>query len=486
MPRLAPLLILLAAMASAQVPQVNDVLNAGGDGLGIAPGALVFITGSNLAKPDSDCLSSGPWPDTLCSVQVTVSDKPCPLNFTNPGVLVCQIPFDIPLGQAGFVVDYQGRRSAAFPIELVPFAPAILSINQGEGFGRFFRDRILIKPFAEAMPGEIITMFLTGLGATQPAVPAGQPGPLEGPALTLERPLVRVGDQMARVHFSAASPGRVADYRIAFEVPAGLSNGNQPVTVESGGVLSNTASLIVSSAKQGAPVLSAETLTNSASFVSGATTPGSWADLWGENYSQKTIVLPDLPDWWEGTSASITDHQGRNRNVRLHLVSPNRLQFYVPDDLAPGPASLRVSNPDFLHNVASITVPRVAPGVFSAAASGEGPAAATWLRVTAAGARTEGFTADSSQANVPIKLGGEGDQVFLSFFGTGFRNHSSTLCTIGGENVPVYGAVAHPGFVGLDQAVVGPVPSSLAGRGEVAVQLNFDGILANPVTVSFR
>jgi hypothetical protein len=46
-------------------------------------------------------------------------------------------------------------------------------------------------------------------------------------------------------------------------------------------------------------------------------------------------------------------------------------------------------------------------------------------------------------------------------------------------------AVAQGSF-GLDQAVVGPIPRSLAGRQNVNAELFFDGIPANVVTVSFQ
>jgi hypothetical protein len=110
---------------------------------------------------------------------------------------------------------------------------------------------------------------------------------------------------------------------------------------------------------------------------------------------------------------------------------------------------------------ARIQVAAVGPGVFSANATGRGPAAATFLRVTAGGSRTEGYTftldAPPNRVNVPIALA-DSDQVYLSFYGTGFRRQSRVSCQIGGMDVPVLGAVAQGQFAGLDQAAVGPIP----------------------------
>ena len=58
--------------------------------------------------------------------------------------------------------------------------------------------------------------------------------------------------------------------------------------------------------------------------------------------------------------------------------------------------------------------------------------------------------------------------------------------TIGGVNVNVAGPVAQGEFVGLDQVNLGPVPRSLAGKGEVDVILTIDGKQANAVTVAFK
>jgi len=129
----------------------------------------------------------------------------------------------------------------------------------------------------------------------------------------------------------------------------------------------------------------------------------------------------------------------------------------------------------------------VGPGLFSANASGQGPAAATFLRIPGS-AEAFTFTLDAppNRVNVPIDLGPETDQIYLSLYGTGFRAQTSVSCTIGGADVPVYGAVAQGQYEGLDQAVVGPLPRSLIGRGEVNVILTFDGVQANIVTVSFQ
>jgi uncharacterized protein (TIGR03437 family) len=47
-------------------------------------------------------------------------------------------------------------------------------------------------------------------------------------------------------------------------------------------------------------------------------------------------------------------------------------------------------------------------------------------------------------------------------------------------------AGAQGGFAGLDQLNIGPLPRSLAGRGNVMMTLTVDGVAANTVQLNFR
>jgi len=57
---------------------------------------------------------------------------------------------------------------------------------------------------------------------------------------------------------------------------------------------------------------------------------------------------------------------------------------------------------------------------------------------------------------------------------------------VGGQAVGVAGPVPAPGFPGVDQVNLGPLPRSLAGAGEVAIVLTVDGVRANEVTVAIQ
>lgn len=90
---------------------------------------------------------------------------------------------------------------------------------------------------------------------------------------------------------------------------------------------------------------------------------------------------------------------------------------------------------------------------------------------------------------VPIDLGPASHDLFLILYGTGIRFRSSpnnVTASIGGLSVPVLFAGPAPGLVGVDQINLGPLPRSLAGRGEVDVTLTVDGKAANTMRVSVK
>ena len=137
-----------------------------------------------------------------------------------------------------------------------------------------------------------------------------------------------------------------------------------------------------------------------------------------------------------------------------------------------------------------MVVKKIVPSLFTANSSGSGVPAGFWIRAAANGARSQDYLFDpakpvGSRVPVGVDLGAEGDQVFLSLYGTGFRGAGQATATVGGVSVPAaFAEVA--AYEGEDIVNIGPLPRSLAGRGQVDVVVTFDGQAANTVTARFR
>ncbi len=272
----------------------------------------------------------------------------------------------------------------------------------------------------------------------------------------------------------------------------GLSfSGNSPVTV--GALQTSSAGLadiLVAKIEPGTPPpvvtsVSAASFSGDFGLAAASIASGFGEGLAGEEAMATSVPLPTL---LAGTSVRITDSSGGSRLAPLFFVSARQINYLVPEETSEGLALVAVETSGQQVASGTVRINPVAPALFSADSSGEGPAAASFLRVASGGTRTEALTFDpESRANLPIDLGPEGDQIFLLLFGTGVRGFTESVsATVGGESVRVLGTVAQGQFVGLDQINIGPLPRSLAGRSEVNVVLTADGKPANTVTVNVR
>ena len=141
----------------------------------------------------------------------------------------------------------------------------------------------------------------------------------------------------------------------------------------------------------------------------------------------------------------------------------------------------------------NINIGLVAPGIFSADASGAGLAAAVVLRVRANGEQIyeSAVRFDATQNRfvaVPIDVSDPREQVFLILYGTGWRFRSrlsAVTVTAGGAEMETIYAGVQGTFTGLDQINLRLSPN-LAGRGEVDVNLTVDGVAANTVKINVK
>jgi uncharacterized protein (TIGR03437 family) len=238
---------------------------------------------------------------------------------------------------------------------------------------------------------------------------------------------------------------------------------------------------------------------SAASFLRGALARDSIVAAFGANLSNATqaaMTLP-LPTTLAGATVRLRDGADREFQVPLFYVSPEQINFHLPSFIQQGQCSLSFAGANGFVFSAPITVADVAPGLFAANADGRGAPAAFALRVKADGTQISEPVVVFDQAQgrfvtTPIDLGPDlgaaSDQVFLILYGTGIRNRSAlsaVVARIGGDNAEVSFAGAQSEFIGLDQ-VNTLLPRSLAGRGEVDVNLTVDGKAANLVRINIR
>ncbi|HKQ73753.1 MAG TPA: hypothetical protein VJ810_08515, partial [Blastocatellia bacterium] len=215
---------------------------------------------------------------------------------------------------------------------------------------------------------------------------------------------------------------------------------------------------------------------SAASFSAGALASEGIAALFGTGLAASAVAATaqPLPTTLGGAQVQVRDAAGMTRNAPLFFVSPAQINFQIPSGTSAGGATLTVLLNGTTVGQGAATIETVAPGLFTANASGAGVPAAIVQRNKADGMQSFEPVAqfDSAQNRfvpAPIDLGDGADQLFLIGFGTGFRSRSSlsaVSASIGGTNAQVLFAGAQGDFAGLDQTNIA-IPRSLAGRGDV-------------------
>ena len=235
-------------------------------------------------------------------------------------------------------------------------------------------------------------------------------------------------------------------------------------------------------------------LVNAASFLVGLSAAEELVSLFGSNISDALFVADSLPLPLElgGATVTVVDSEGTFHPAQLLAVSPNQINLIVPAGVKPGLASFWATRADGQTAKAAGTIGSVNPGLFSANASGQGPAAAQVIWVGSDGSQRISNTFQCSEAGgcetAPIELSSSADDAILILYATGVRGRtdaSAVIVRIDGELAEVLYAGPQGSFRGLDQ-INGRIPRNLAGRGAVDVEVTVDGIQANSVRIELR
>lgn len=195
-----------------------------------------------------------------------------------------------------------------------------------------------------------------------------------------------------------------------------------------------------------------------------------------------------LPTQLDGTEIEVRDATSTTRKAGLFFVAPSQINYVIPAGTVNGVATISVKRSGTTVAQSNVTIESVSPGIFTANAGGTGVPAANALRIVGNNQTFEAiYTNNGGQINpIPIDLA-TGD-VYLILYCTGVKGapQNGVTATIGGTATPILGFAATSEFVGLDQVNVGPIPKSLATRGNVDVVLTVGGKPANTVTINIK
>jgi uncharacterized protein (TIGR03437 family) len=224
-------LIRKVTFGAAPVIASGGIVSAATSVAPVAPGSLISIFGSNLGGD---------------GVNVEVNGVPIPLVFVSAGQINAQLPYETGTGTATAVVITGAGRSAAaaFPVAAsavgafgYPASSRAIAVNQ---------DGSLNAPESPAARNTVLVFYVTGIGAVAPAVPTGQPAPLDKISFASAQVTATIGGAAATVQFAGLTPSFIGLGQLNVLVPAESATGDAvPVIFEAAGQKSKLATVSV-------------------------------------------------------------------------------------------------------------------------------------------------------------------------------------------------------------------------------------------------
>jgi uncharacterized protein (TIGR03437 family) len=216
----------------------------------LAPGNIISVFGANLASASAGAPSL-PLPKTLARASLQVGGYEVPLFYSSGGQINAQLPFELPPNSRPQLI-VKGADFVTVPetITVAAARPGIFTTSQdgkGQGVIMDVANR-LVDAANPAKAGDVVVVYCTGLGATNPAVRSGEAAPAPpSPLAKVTTPVsVTIGGQPAAVQFAGLTPGLVGLYQVNVQIPSGLTpNAAVSLVVSQDGVPSNTVTLAV-------------------------------------------------------------------------------------------------------------------------------------------------------------------------------------------------------------------------------------------------
>ena len=235
--------------AAAPVISANGIVNGANFQPGIVPGSWATMEGSNLASVTDNwnkSIVNGKLPTSLDGVTVMVGNQAAYLYYIGPGQINFLVPNVAP-GPIQVSVTNAGGTSSAIQTTANQYGPAFFTWPNSQAVATRQDFSLAAKtgtfPGATtvaAKPGDVLILWGTGLGPTNPAPPAGVQVPTDQTYSTAVLPLVTIGTVPALVYGAALAPGYSGLYQIAIQVPASLGDGDWPISISVANVASTS------------------------------------------------------------------------------------------------------------------------------------------------------------------------------------------------------------------------------------------------------
>ena len=202
----------------------------------MAPGEIVSLFGSGLGPLSGVALgfdgATGLLPTSGSGVAVSLNGQPAPLYFVSTGQINIQVPYEVSgSAEARLVVTVNGQASDTVTLPVVATKPGLVTRVWNQ-------DGSINAPDNPAQAGNVVVLYATGQGITNPASRTGAypVGSFPEPVLPAT---VSIGGFTSEVLFRGQAPGTAGVMQLNVRLPGGITAGNGvPVVLTIGGVSS--------------------------------------------------------------------------------------------------------------------------------------------------------------------------------------------------------------------------------------------------------
>ncbi len=218
---------------------------------GIVPNSWVTIYGTNLSTvTDFWTIDNGQFPTQLDGVSVSIGGQPAYVEFVSPGQINVLAP-NIAAGPVQVTVTNSMGTSQSASATAALDGPAFFLWDYTYAVATYTNYSYAAKNGAiggvttvPAAPGDVLILWGTGFGPTNPAAKPGQEVPSSGLYSTVNPVTVKIGGIDATVYGSVLSPGFAGLYQIAVQVPTSAPDGDLPIVATVNGVSSPATTLL--------------------------------------------------------------------------------------------------------------------------------------------------------------------------------------------------------------------------------------------------
>jgi len=236
---------LFGSLQAAPVISASSIGNAADTQTGIASNTFISIFGANLAPVTRTWTTTDfagtALPTSLSGVSVTVNGKPAAVYYISPKQIDVLTPVDTATGPVDVVVTNNTLISTTASVTMQQYSPALFLLKDGKSVAAVHAAGGVVGAATlypglstPAKAGEVIVMFGTGFGQTNPGIASGQI--VTTPATCVNTPTVTFGGAAASVAYAGLVSAGVYQFNVV--VPSTVAAGDMPVTISMGSVTS--------------------------------------------------------------------------------------------------------------------------------------------------------------------------------------------------------------------------------------------------------